>query len=72
MTMRDDVKPRKTQVFTTAETRWMSTKEDCDHQHEDTRIISKSVKSLHMYSYICDTRLIWRCMYDLPFLESTN
>ncbi len=72
MTMRDDGKTRKTQVFTTAEIRSVSTKEDCDHQREVTRIISKSVKSAHMYSYICDTRLIWRCMYDLPFLENTN
>ena len=58
MTMRDDVKTRKTQVFTTAETRSMSTKEDCDHQREVTRIMSKSVESLHLYPHICDTRLI--------------
>jgi hypothetical protein len=54
MIMRDDVKIRKTQVFTTAETRSLSTKKDCDHQREVTRIISKSVKSLHMHSDICD------------------
>jgi hypothetical protein len=35
MTMCDDVKTRKTQVFTTTETRSVSTKEDCDQKNCD-------------------------------------
>ena len=52
MTMRDDVKTRKTEVFYTAETRSVSTKEDCDHQHEVTQSTSNEISRISSYVLI--------------------